>query len=1731
MQLPTCFRLNVLPLLCILFATNLSAQSFSWLSVDATNFPDLVGDVVLSDKNGQFLTQLGPNDIVIYEDGNPVQATISINCPAPVNPIPLSVAFVIDRSGSMTAPLPNGQTPLELTKNGVSTFLNVLQFTPSTAVAITGFNEQAFLVSDFRTSAPPLVAAMATMEPDGATLFDPAFLDPLAGGVQLLSTRSSSVKRVLIFITDGSPNDQPSTSAIIAEALAEGVEVHTITIGARTTGDLVRIAQETGGRAYENIADQDKLSAILGNLALPTRGISPCRIQWRSNTGCLNDTPNRRVQLEVPAKNIITFTEYTVPSEKQVYLHTSEKFLWFGTIAFPGVSTQDVEITPLNSSITVTGTFIDDSTHFKVLNWGGSAPPFTLNEGEKRKITVQFAPTDTSGYGAELFFLGTPCRSPGVLLAGGQRTPGGERAPLVLEAPLGGEAFDGCDSVTIRWGGVPPEQPIRIRYSNNDGATWQPITDSARGYRYQWFPPEPGDNYRIQVSTDADEQHIAYTIAGGGDSLADDIFASQATLLNPWGLGVWNDTLYIAESGGRNRVRTLDLLSLIISSAAGTGAPGNGGDGGPAIRARFNGPSDVVVTEDKLYIADRNNFKIRVVDRATNIITTFAGTGAVGFTEDGVDVRNQNLGAINGLALDENYLYISELGSVTDPQNDRVRRIHLQTGVITTLAGGGTSFDSDGVSGLRARILTPQGLAIRDGVLYFAERDGARVRTLNLASGIISTAAGTGTPGYGGDGGAATLALISSPTDVLFVKDNMYITEATNGNRIRAVDMNSTIISTFAGTGRRGFSGDSGAARNAEFDEPNSITLWGDLLLISDRFNRRIRAITLYRADGLDASDSSFTFTSPQIRVNPTIPNRTVNLGESSIGVRKDSVITALVCNSGQGLLVLDSAQLIGLHPNDFRIAGGLSNVPILPGECRTITIELIPQAAGLREAQAVFYGSCTRPDTLSLSGIGLPECGVANVRLVNFGLLQHNGQAKDSTIVSSFCNNGNTTISGNVTLASGTGTFTIIEGEGPFTLAPNECLELKIRFTPSETGRSTGLVEYSIPSECGKPQTVLFGQTVRPQEVEAQGLTLSSALCPDETRNSVVTIRNAGELPLEITDLTLATNNEGFTILSPIPTVANPLIILPNNQEGITVQFAPTSAGPKAATLRITSNDPRGEIDVPIEGRRDSLRLVATESQIIAARAPGAVYPRDTVLTVQNTGDVPITVTGAQVSGNDPTFFAVSAAQFPIVVAPNTTEELTIQLLQPTEERSYRAQVNLTFQPTCNLSPIAVDITHAGTRPVLSVEKLTFPTLLCDESSRQDTTIVLSNPGGDFLQISAVEVVNDPEGNFVITDNTPITIPPGESRTLTISFVPQSFGTKTIRLRFTTNTEQGTEEIELIGRREQVAFQVSETTLVFDPAAPAPNTATVTLRNTGSVALTWNLFPVNGPWTVLSVVPETAPVGGESTVTLRYDGPPEGVADGFVDIAEPLCGNTEQITLQTSDGAGMLEVWLPHDSALFNTTVRVPLRYRLTEGVSPTLNDTFETKIRFKGATFFFESLTSGEVIARDWNPITGELTLTIRGSFGDRQGDTLTTLVATALFSAENFTPLTFEQFVWGRSSLQTTFTDGSFRVLGLCFDPGLHLTAREPSVERIRPNPASHQAVAEIHLPDWAWIRGRLIDAEGKEIEVLHEQYLQAGHHELSINTSLLPKGMYVLRLETPHGTAEASLMVVR
>jgi len=275
-----------------------------------------------------------------------------------------------------------------------------------------------------------------------------------------------------------------------------------------------------------------------------------------------------------------------------------------------------------------------------------------------------------------------------------------------------------------------------------------------------------------------------------------------------------------------------------ITTVAGTGVAGFSGDGGPATAARINSPRGVIMDgAGNLYIADRLNHRVRKVDIGGNI-TTVVGTGVAGFSGDGGPAILAQLNEPTGLALDGagNLYIIAEF-------NHRVRKVDTG-GIITTVAGTGVAgFSGDGGPATSARLNRANEIDIDGaGNLYISDQFNHRIRKVDTG-GIITTVAGIGTAGFSGDGGPATSARLNFPTDMrVDGTGNLCIADAAN-HRVRKVNT-SGIITTIAGTGVAGFSGDGGLATSARLNEP--IRLLSDLvgnLYIADRANDRVRKV------------------------------------------------------------------------------------------------------------------------------------------------------------------------------------------------------------------------------------------------------------------------------------------------------------------------------------------------------------------------------------------------------------------------------------------------------------------------------------------------------------------------------------------------------------------------------------------------------------------------------------------------------------------------------------------------------------------------------------------------------------------------------------------------------------------------------------------------------------------------------------------------------------------------
>lgn len=304
--------------------------------------------------------------------------------------------------------------------------------------------------------------------------------------------------------------------------------------------------------------------------------------------------------------------------------------------------------------------------------------------------------------------------------------------------------------------------------------------------------------------------------------------------------------IYLSSSGDlyvtewyNNRIRKISA-SGIISTVAGNGIAGYSGDGGPATAAAIQHPFTVVMdTAGNLYFAEQANYRVRKINTA-GIVTTIAGNGISGFSGDGGPATAASFGAPCGLALDgAGNLYVG------DGNNHCVRKIN-SVGIITTVAGtpGVPGYSGDGGAATVARLNFCNYLHCDNaGNVYITDNGNHRIRLLH-SSGIITTFAGNGLSGSSGDGGQATAAELDFPAGVnIDAAGNVYIAGDINQS-VRMVNA-AGIISTFAGAGTAGYSGDGGPATSAQFDNPLDITFdaCGDMY-VADNLNNVIRRIS-----------------------------------------------------------------------------------------------------------------------------------------------------------------------------------------------------------------------------------------------------------------------------------------------------------------------------------------------------------------------------------------------------------------------------------------------------------------------------------------------------------------------------------------------------------------------------------------------------------------------------------------------------------------------------------------------------------------------------------------------------------------------------------------------------------------------------------------------------------------------------------------------------------------------
>jgi len=733
-----------------------------------------------------------------------------------------------------------------------------------------------------------------------------------------------------------------------------------------------------------------------------------------------------------------------------------------------------------------------------------------------------------------------------------------------------------------------------------------------------WIADFWSDRVRMYNAT----TKVVSTVVGSG-AVGDGGPATSASLYYPRNPALdTNGDLYLVDAQN-NRVREISAADQTISTVVGTGIPCARpalpcGDGGPAANASLFMPRTVTIEPSgTLLVADDGDNRIREVDGSTGIITTIVGSGnlcAAPFSTcgDGGPALSASLNDARGAVLDTaGNLYF------VDAQDNRVREVDT-SGTITTVAGNGPdgnapvgcnaagNLSGDGGPAVDATLDCPLGLDIdASGNLYVADTDNNVIRKIDTGTPrIITTIAGTGAAGHSGDGGLATSATLNTPDRVsVNGAGNFFISDSGN-NVIRRVDGTSKIITEFAGTGNFAFGGDGGPAVSASFATPVGVvvTPQGNMY-VGDVFNNRIRKALL--TPNIALSSTTAAFANQPINASATLPVMLTNSGDAPLAISDIAIsegafslgTSANPCPAAPATLAIGAAC-------ELEIAFEPTQFIAYSG---TITItDNAPNAGSVQTITLSGMGAAAL--TVTVSGSGTVTSAPAGISC-------------PTTCSATFA--GNSAVVLTATASTGA-TFTSFSA--PCTLAS------------PQTSPPTCTVTMS----AAETVTATFSTTAAGTILIAPAtLTFGSQTVGTTSATQTVTASNTGGTALTFTSIVTSGDFAGAT-LAQCPSIAveaTPCVFQ--------ISFKPTAAGTRTGAITFTDNASGSPQTVTLTGTGTpgAATVTVTPSSLTFGSQALATTSAPLSVTVTNNSTAAVSFSGFTITGANAGDFAVPAA------------------------------------------------------------------------------------------------------------------------------------------------------------------------------------------------------------------------------------------------------------------------------------------------------------------------------------------------------------------------------------------------------------------------------------------------------------------------------------------------------
>jgi hypothetical protein len=629
-------------------------------------------------------------------------------------------------------------------------------------------------------------------------------------------------------------------------------------------------------------------------------------------------------------------------------------------------------------------------------------------------------------------------------------------------------------------------------------------------------------------------------------------------------------------------------------------------------------------------------------------------------------------------------------------------------------------------------------------------------------------------------------------------------------------------------------------------------------------------SITTNASGSPQAVALSGTGVAPSIRMNPA----SVSFGNQLLGTT--SAATAVTINNiSGGSLVISNLALAGANAADFAFTSGTLPITIAAQSSTTVSVAFTPSATGSRTASLSLSDNGNgSPQTLMLSGTGTAPSASLSSASLSFGT-QEVGTSTPLGVTVTNTGTGNLIISSIATSGANAADFNVSAGPAPITVTPGGNTIITVNFAPAATGSRAATLSIGDNSN-GSPQTVaLSGTGTAPISTISPGsVAFGNQLVNLASAATVIGVSNSGTANLVISSLAVTgTNAADFTYTAG----TLPITITPGNRAYINLTFTPAAAGSRVAALAISDNTAASPETVPLSGTGTAAVAGINPVSVNFGNQAVATTSTPTPITVSNSGTGNLVITSLTIAGSNPGDFAFAAGTLPITVAPGSSATINVTFA-PTSPGARSAGLNLV--DNVSTSPQSVALSGAGLGPAASPNPtaINFGAISVNGSSAA-TTVTITNSGNANLVISAVALTGPNATDFIFTaSSTPITVTPGTSTAILVTFQPKAGGSRSAVLSISSNAGGGSLSIPLSGT-------ATGTGVLGMPAVTVGGnlevlaTATLTIAPPSSVTVT---ITSGNPSLVLLSTDTTGTSAGAATITVTIAAGATAAFPGF---------------------------------------------------------------------------------------------------------------------------------------------------------------------------------------------------------------------------------------------------------